>query len=66
MIRKFIEELKYRRDRKKQAERAASLAVQLVLNGCLAPSSLTGAKGRGIAKLTVEPCKVYIPHGGVA
>lgn len=46
MLRSIIAGLKYRRDRKRQEERAASLAVQMVLNGCLLPSSLSGAKGR--------------------
>jgi len=38
--------LKYRKLRKEQEQRAASLAVQLVLNGCLAPPRLNGCKGK--------------------
>lgn len=52
MIRKFIEEIKYRRDRKKQAERAASMAVQMALNGCLLPPRLAGCKDR-LAKVVI-------------
>jgi len=38
--------LKYRNLRRGQAKRAASIAVQLVLNGHLVPTRLAGAKGR--------------------
>ncbi|MEA5113050.1 MAG: hypothetical protein VB050_03405 [Geobacteraceae bacterium] len=37
--------LKYRSVRQEQAARAASMAVQLVLNGHLTPPRLAGAKG---------------------
>jgi len=38
--------LKYRKWRKAQSMRAASLAVNLVLTGSLVPPRLAGAKGR--------------------
>lgn len=61
--------LKYRRLRKEQARRAASLAVQLVLSGCLAPPRLAGAKGRIERAAAVSPPRfqaVVIGPGGVA
>jgi len=42
LIRNLIYWLKYRKARKEQAKRAASLAVQLVMSGCLAPPRFTG------------------------
>lgn len=45
--------LRYRKHRKEHAQRAASLAVRMVMNGCLTPARLSGAKGapgaRGLA-----------------
>lgn len=52
MLRAIIAGLKYRQDRKRQEERATSLAVQLVLNGCLLPTRLSGCKDR-LAKVVI-------------
>jgi len=39
--------LRYRKHRKEQAKRAASLAVRLVMNGCLLPARLAGGRVTG-------------------
>jgi hypothetical protein len=41
-MKRFLSWLKYRKLRKEQAARAASLAVQLVMSGSLAPPRFTG------------------------
>ena len=68
LFRGLVSWLKYRRLRKEQARRAASLAVQLVLSGCLAPPRLAGAKGR-IEGAAVSPRRFQAAvtgPGGVA
>jgi len=46
MVRNLMSWLKYRKFRREQAARAASLAVQLVCSGCLAPPRLVGTRPR--------------------
>lgn len=65
MFKEWIARIKYRRDRKRQAARATSLAVQLVLNGHLTPTRLTGAKGREM-RLSPPVFQAFISPGGVA
>ena len=49
MMKNIICWIRYRKERKAQARRAASLAVQLVLNGCLMPPRLAGRSEIGRA-----------------
>jgi len=49
IARNLLSWLKYRKWRKEQAARAASLAVQLVCSGSLAPPRLVGTRRRAIA-----------------
>ncbi len=60
--------LKYRKCRKEQSMRAASLAVKLVLTGSLVPPRLAGAKGRiEEVFLTAQPLyRVLIRREGQA
>lgn len=68
ITRAIINWLKYRKVRRVQAARAASLAVQLVMNGCLAPPRLNGAKGRveKPVRITSGRFQAIIGRGGVA
>ncbi len=72
LIRNLIYWLKYRKARKEQAKRAASLAVQLVMNGCLAPPRFTGIgstplTGRYLSEVEpIPPHKVFIRREGWA
>jgi hypothetical protein len=60
--------IKYRKHRKKSAKHAANLAVQLVLNGCLVPPRLAGAKGRieKVIMLNRQRFQAIVGPGGVA
>lgn len=60
--------LKYRKHRRESAKHAAHLAVQLVLNGCLVPPRLAGAKGRIETVLMMRPHRfqALVGPGGVA
>lgn len=64
-IRLWLKQRKYRRE---QARRAANLAVQLVLNGCLAPPRLAGAKGRieTVVRIYPDPFRAFVGPGGLA
>jgi len=60
--------LKYRKHRKESSKHAAHLAVQLVLDGCLVPPRLAGAKGRieKVVRIHEAPFRAFIMPGGVA
>lgn len=68
LIRNLLCWLKYRKGRKEQAARAASLAVQLVLNGCLAPPRMTGTASRieKVILVSPPPFQAMVGPGGVA
>lgn len=60
--------LKCRKRRKDAEKKAAKLAVQLVLNGCLVPPRLAGAKGRIESLVRIRPAqfRAFVGPGGVA
>ncbi|MDD2319145.1 MAG: hypothetical protein PHO83_03740 [Geobacteraceae bacterium] len=67
-MKRFVSWFMYRRNRKLQEQRAASLAVQLVLNGCLSPPRLAGFKGsiERVRGITPPAFQVIVGPGGVA
>jgi hypothetical protein len=65
-MKRFLSWLKYRKLRKEQAARAASLAVQLVMSGSLAQPKFTGIGALVRTELRVPSHKVFIRREGWA